>query len=74
VGLVKIIIWFLTYVAATQYNGCSEFEYGVAQLLTSYLLGQDQKKLFVSNAHCFAHNSKTKAATEKVNAPFCSTN
>jgi hypothetical protein len=26
------------HVAATQYNGCSAFEYGVAQLPTSYLL------------------------------------
>jgi hypothetical protein len=36
--------------------------------------GQDKKKLFVRDAHCFAHNSETKAAIEKVNAPFCSTN
>jgi hypothetical protein len=42
--------------------------------MTSRIKGQDQKKLFVSNAHCFADNSETKAAIEKVNAPFCSTN
>jgi hypothetical protein len=42
--------------------------------IREFIFGQDQKKLFVSNAHCFADNSETKAAIEKVNAPFCSTN
>jgi hypothetical protein len=30
--------------------------------------------MFVSNALCFDYNSESKAATEKLNTPFYSTN
>jgi hypothetical protein len=36
--------------------------------------GQGQKNFVRQQRFCFAHNSETKAAKEKVNAPFYSTN
>jgi hypothetical protein len=41
---------------------------------TANLFGQGQKNFVRQQRFCFASNSETKAAREKVNAPFYSTN
>jgi hypothetical protein len=42
--------------------------------MPSIIAGQGQKKFVRQQRFCFAYNSETKAAREKVNAPFYSTN